>query len=90
VSDGTERPDVWIPESTMWLQRAQDKGAWNVPVSGTSIASSPVVLAVAESTATELGWPGKPLSWADLIGPNAKQLTVGFPDPQRIRSVSPR
>src|SRR6202008_3719099 len=41
VSDGSERPDVWIPESTIWLQRAQDKGAWNVPVNGTSIASSP-------------------------------------------------
>jgi hypothetical protein len=83
VSDGTERPDVWIPESTMWLQRAQDKGAWNVPVAGTSIASSPVVLAVAEATATELGWPAKELSWAELIGPSAKALAVGFPDPAK-------
>jgi hypothetical protein len=83
VSDGSERPDVWIPESTMWLQRAQDKGAWSVPVTGTSIASSPVVLAVAESTAGELGWPGKELSWGEVIGPNARSMTVGFPDPAK-------
>lgn len=83
VSDGSERPDVWLPESTMWLQRAQDKGAWDVPVTGASIASSPVVLAVTEATATELGWPGKELTWGEVIGPNAKSLTVGFPDPAK-------
>jgi extracellular solute-binding protein/von Willebrand factor type A domain-containing protein len=83
VSDGTERPDVWIPESTMWLQRAKDKGAWSVPVSGTSIASSPVVLGVAEATASELGWPAKELSWGELIGPGARSLAVGFPDPAK-------
>ena len=83
VSDGTERPDVWIPESTMWLQRAQDKGAWSVPVSGTSIASSPVVLAVAEATASELGWPGTELKWGEVIGPAAKLSNVGFADPAK-------
>jgi hypothetical protein len=83
VSDGTERPDVWIPESTMWLQRAQDKGAWSNPVNGTSIASSPVVIGVADAAAGELGWPGKALSWTDIIGPAAGAVTVGFPDPSR-------
>lgn len=83
VSDGSQRPDVWIPESTMWLQRAQDKGAWNIPVDGTSIASSPVVLAVAEATATELGWPAEPLTWDKVIGPSAKSMAVGFPDPAK-------
>ena len=83
VSDGSERPDVWIPESTMWLQRAQDKGAWSVPVTGTSIASSPVVLAVSEAAANELGWPGKEITWGELIGPNARSLSVGFPDPAK-------
>jgi extracellular solute-binding protein/von Willebrand factor type A domain-containing protein len=83
VSDGTERPDVWIPESTMWLQRAQDKGAWNTPVSGDSIASSPVVLALTDAAATELGWPNQQPSWAQVIGPEARALTVGFPDPAR-------
>jgi Mg-chelatase subunit ChlD len=83
VSDGSDRPDLWIPESTMWLQRAKDKGAWQDDVTGTSIASSPVVLALTDAAATDLGWPARTLSWADVIGPGAKSLTVGFPDPAR-------
>jgi ABC-type molybdate transport system substrate-binding protein len=83
VSDGSERPDVWIPDSTMWLQRAQDKGAWNTPVTGTSIASSPVVIALTDESATELGWPNQKLTWSELIGPAARNVTVGFPDPAK-------
>jgi hypothetical protein len=83
VSDGTDRPDVWIPESTLWLRRAQDTGAWNVPVSGTPVASSPVVMAATESVATGLGWPDTRPTWAQLIGPAAGPVTVGFPDPAR-------
>jgi len=83
VSDGNVRPDVWIPESTIWLQRAQDKGAWNVPVSGTSVASSPVVVALTEDTAGKLGWPQKAPTWAQLFGPDAKGIDMGMPDPAR-------
>lgn len=84
LSDGTDRPHVWIPESEIWLQRAQEKGAWNVPVNGTSIASSPVVLALTEDTAGRLGWPGKPLTWASALGPQAPDnLAIGLPDPAR-------
>jgi Bacterial extracellular solute-binding protein/von Willebrand factor type A domain len=83
VSDGTERPDVWIPESTMWLQRAQDKGAWNTPVNGASIANSPVVMALTDAAATELGWPAAKLTWSQLIGPAPASLAVGLPDPAR-------
>lgn len=83
ISDGTERPDVWIPESTLWLQRAQDASAWNVPVNGTSVAGSPVVLAVTEAAAFGLGWPDRPLSWGQFIGPAARSLPVGIADPAR-------
>ncbi|MCT2582780.1 substrate-binding and VWA domain-containing protein [Actinophytocola gossypii] len=84
LSDGTERPHVWIPESTIWLQRAQEKGAWNVPVQGTSIASSPVVLALTEEAASRIGWPSDEPTWAEVLGPEARQdLTIGMPDPAR-------
>jgi hypothetical protein len=84
VSDGTQRPDVWIPESKIWLQRAQEKGAWNVPINGTSIASSPVVLALTEDAATRLGWPDQAPTWARVLGPEgAGNLTIGLPDPAR-------
>src|SRR3712207_3642009 len=56
VSDGSEPPDVWLPESSVWLQRAQARGAWPDAVAGTSIASSPVVLALTEDAAAQLGW----------------------------------
>ncbi|MDQ3789710.1 MAG: substrate-binding and VWA domain-containing protein [Actinomycetota bacterium] len=79
VSDGTEQPDVWIPDSSVWLQRAQSSGAFAEPVSGTSIASSPVVLAVTEDAAKRLNWPGKPLTWADVL--NAPSLRLGMADP---------
>jgi hypothetical protein len=81
VSDGTERPDVWIPESTLWLWRGQDTGAWDVLVAGTSIASSPVVLAVTETVAAERGWPAAQPTWSQVLGPDAGTLAVGFPDP---------
>ncbi|MGW5054852.1 substrate-binding domain-containing protein [Actinokineospora sp. NPDC004072] len=74
----TELPDVWIPESTRWLQQAQAAGAWAVPVTGTSVASSPVVLAVAEDAARGLGWPGAELTWAAVL---AGRGPVGLPDP---------
>jgi hypothetical protein len=80
VSDGTEPPDVWIPESTIWLQRAQARGAWDVPVSGTSIASSPVVLALTEDAATQLGWPAKQPSWIQIL---SSPLSLAMPDPGR-------
>jgi hypothetical protein len=80
VSDGSEPPDVWIPESTIWLQRAQSRGAWSVPVTGTSIASSPVVLALTEDAATQLGWPGKQPTWGEVLG---SALDIGMPDPGR-------
>lgn len=81
VSDGSERPDVWIPESTIWLQRAQDRGAWNVPVSGTSVASSPVVVALTEDIAGQLGWPQQAPAWSQIFGPDARGRTIGLPDP---------
>jgi hypothetical protein len=87
VSDGSERPDVWIPESALSLRRAQEAGVWNSPLVGTSIASSPVVLAVAESEASKLGWPDEPLLWEQVIGPGSASdkgsLNLGFADPVR-------
>lgn len=83
LSEGTVRPDVWIPESTLWLQRAQSKGAWRVPVSGTSVASSPVVLAMTEDVATQLGWPSQQPGWTQLLGKGRPVLNLGFADPAR-------
>lgn len=74
-------PTVWIPDSSVWLRRAREKGAGMVPDTGSSVASSPVVMALAEADARKRGWPEKQLTWTDVIGPNGQDLTVGMVDP---------
>ncbi|MEV0805791.1 substrate-binding and VWA domain-containing protein [Micromonospora sp. NPDC050200] len=81
LAGGAEVADAWLPESTFWLRRARAAGAFEVPGQGTSVASTPVVLAVTERAARRSGWPAKPLTWAPLLGPRARAGTVGLPDP---------
>ncbi|WP_328451619.1 VWA domain-containing protein [Amycolatopsis sp. NBC_00438] len=83
MSDGTPRPQVWVPDSTLALRRAHQLGAADVPATGASVASSPVVLAVAEAAAKGLGWPSRTLSWADVLAPGAAGIITGMPDPAR-------
>jgi len=66
------RPDVWTPASRSWSvlleQRtaAQDKGDL-VPAETPSIAQTPLVIAMPKPMAEALGWPDKPLGWADVL-----------------------
>jgi len=76
----TPLPKAWVPESTFWLRRARAKGAFEVADRGTSVATSPVVFAVTEPVALQLGWPEKPVSWSALMSP-ASTMPVGMPDP---------
>ena len=70
-----DQPDVWVPESTVWLQRTQAERAWELPVGGTSVATSPVVLGVTRQAADRLGTP---LTWARVLGSDVR---AGLPDP---------
>jgi hypothetical protein len=74
----TAKPDVWIPESSLWLLRAQQQGAWDIPVTGPSIASSPMVLGLTQAAAKTFGWPQKAPTWAQVFGGD---LALGFVDP---------
>ncbi|WP_290058195.1 substrate-binding domain-containing protein [Amycolatopsis solani] len=78
-ANGATGPDVWVPESSTWLLQARDGGAWNLPETGQSVASSPVVLALTDEVAKQAGWPGKSPSWSDVLAANP----VGLPDPGR-------
>jgi hypothetical protein len=73
--------DVWLPESTLWLRRARDAGAFQVPEVGVSVASTPVVLALDKRSATRLGWPGRALNWTGLVAAERPPLPVVVPDP---------
>jgi hypothetical protein len=73
-------PQVWVPESSFWLGRAQARGAFTIPATGTSVATSPVVIALTEAAAGNLGWPQQPVAWSTLLGTQAN-LPIGIPDP---------
>jgi len=62
-------PDVWIPDSTLWLDmaRLQEPARTLVPATATTIATSPVVIAMPRSRAAKIGWPDQNLSWEDLL-----------------------
>jgi Ca-activated chloride channel homolog len=66
-------PDAWVPDSSTWLDRVRTVSADLVPAKATSIAQSPVVLAMPQPVATSLGWPNTPITWATLL----KQMTSG-------------
>ncbi len=81
ISDGSARPQVWVPDSTLALRRAHQLGAADVPETGASVASSPVVLAVAEDVVKGIGWPERTPTWADVLG--AQGAVPGMSDPAR-------
>src|SRR5688572_1097192 len=67
-------PNVWIPESSTWLQRLRTLGPNLAPNEAPSVASSPVVVAVPQPVATNIfGWPQSKLTWKDLL----KKMTTG-------------
>jgi hypothetical protein len=68
---GTAKPDVWIPDSTLWpsVVQSSTKGASAVRLSKTSLAETPLVVAMPRSLAVrlqKLGITGNP-SWDNLL-----------------------
>ncbi|MCY1136639.1 substrate-binding domain-containing protein [Actinoplanes sp. Pm04-4] len=76
----TPAPDVWLPESTLWLRRARAAGAFQVPAEGVSVASTPVVLALTSATAARLSRSGA-LNWTRLVADAKAPVPVALPDP---------
>jgi hypothetical protein len=68
---GTTKPDVWIPDSTLWptVVQSSTKGADKVQLSPTRLAQSPLVVAMPKSLAARLqsqGTIANP-SWDNLL-----------------------
>jgi len=84
----TTIPDVWIPDSGIWLQRLRAVAPDSVPADAPSIARSPVVLAMPEPVAATLGWPTKKLTWGDLLPKLSadSKLRTGIVEPNRDAS----
>ncbi|MBV9921667.1 MAG: substrate-binding domain-containing protein [Pseudonocardia sp.] len=76
-NNGTDPPRVWIPESSLLLAQARARGAAMVPATGTSVVSSPVVMALGAEAVGKLE-PARPTCDAVL---RSDQVVVGAPDP---------
>ncbi|KUL30522.1 substrate-binding and VWA domain-containing protein [Actinoplanes awajinensis] len=82
-------PDVWLPDSSTWQLRLQNEASGFVPTKSTSVAQSPLVIAVPKPIADSLGWQGKKVSWNALLGKltaSADTLKFGIVNPARDAS----
>jgi Mg-chelatase subunit ChlD len=78
-------PDVWIPDSSTWLQRVRTAAADQVPPDAVSIAQSPIVMAMPQPIAKLVGWPNAKLTWAGLLQKmsTGSGLKTGIVEPGR-------
>ncbi|MEU3463873.1 VWA domain-containing protein [Streptomyces sp. NPDC006733] len=76
---------VWIPDSSVWLDQVTLGGRGTPLTSMTSIARSPVVVGTLETQAKGLGWPSKAYTWADLTTAAGEKsnFRLGTADPAR-------
>lgn len=79
-------PTVWIPDSTAWIVRMQAVSREAFEPDTTSVAASPVTLAVPDQLASALnsgGTAGAPQVAALLAKVSAKQVQLAAVDPRR-------
>ena len=67
-------PDVWIPDSSLWVPRIK---AWTMHPLGT-LAQTPLVVATSEKAAAALGWTRQVPTWSQAL---TVRRTVALPDP---------
>lgn len=73
ILDGSEHPTVFSPASSAYLalldQAWQSRDNHTKPIAGTGepIVLSPIVIAMWKPMAEALGWPDRPLGWADIL-----------------------
>lgn len=63
----TTIPEVWIPDSSVWLVRLAALAPGFRPAVEGSVARSPIVLAMPEPTAANLGWTSKAVTWSNVL-----------------------
>ncbi len=78
-----DRPDVWVPSSSVWLTIAEQRKAV-YKASGATLAWSPIVLTAPESLVPLYSTDGKP-SWTALLQAitDGRIPVVTMPDPLR-------
>ncbi|MFG3281226.1 hypothetical protein [Streptomyces sp. NPDC048111] len=78
---------VWIPDASMWVDRAKDAGGSATVVTAGHVAGSPVAVGVVKTAAAALGWPHKTYTWAELAMATAAGTPhLGAADPAHSAS----
>lgn len=62
--EGAEAPAIWIPDSTVWADVVDSAAGFGDDC--TSVARSPLVIALWQPLAESLGWPARDLGWLDI------------------------
>jgi Ca-activated chloride channel family protein len=74
ILDGKLQPDIWSPAASIWLSllnmQWHKKNNSNLVSTSSndspSLLTSPIVIAMWQSQAQALGWPGNPIGWSDI------------------------
>lgn len=76
-------PQVWVPDSSMWRLRLQAQAPNFQPADTTSIAASPVVLAMPQPIATGPAPAGTAVTWESVVRQmhTGTRLSAGTVDP---------
>jgi Ca-activated chloride channel family protein len=68
IKNGQFKPTIWSPSASTWLEvLKQEGGNPNVAVSTRPLVLTPVVISMWKPMAEALGWPNKPIGWADML-----------------------
>ncbi|MFD0633974.1 substrate-binding domain-containing protein [Catenulispora yoronensis] len=80
--DVTSAPDVWIPDSSMWIDLAHAHKVTSLVDNAAPVAVSPLVIGMPKPVADANGWPAKAFGWSDLLA-NFKttRMQTEVPDP---------
>ncbi len=72
IDEKQPEPQVWMPSSSLWLDLLRQRGKGDLIETGskTSLATSPMVIAMPKPMAEAMGWPGKNLGWRDVLEVN--------------------
>jgi Ca-activated chloride channel family protein len=68
IAAGTLKPVAWSPASSLWARLLNyDADQTLTPRESPSLIRTPLVIAMWEPMAAALGWPAKPIGFADLL-----------------------
>jgi Ca-activated chloride channel homolog len=63
---GGAQAALWIPDQEVWVDVLASSGDTGFVGDCTSVATSPLVIAMWQPLAESLGWPGRELGWLDI------------------------